>query len=589
MAPEVPETCLNDDAEPEFRDGVLSSRRYADVYHSRAGAPEESWHVFVQGNNLPERMAAARGGFVVAELGFGTGLNFLQTWRCWQQRASAAAHLYYLAWEASPLPDQLLCQSHASWPQLAELAQQLRACLGPRWPGWHRIEVAPNVTLTVAYEDVAGLAQADFAAQAWYLDGFTPRRNPRMWSDQVMHQVYRLSAPGGSVATYSVAGQVCTALTRAKFVVSRKAGFATKRHMCYAKKPGTATLTPELPENVGIIGAGIAGAAAAHALTRRGVAVRVFDQEESLSDSASANPAIVLTPRASAGAKQRAALINQGFCLTHALCKNRLGAMQHGALLLSTDPREARRQRRLAHWQWPQDMVRAVTASEASEIAGVPLDSGGLWMPLALQLAGADLVRSLLNGIDVRSSSQVARIRRAGDGQWQVIYATGQRFCCSDLLVANGAGTAQLLPGLGGMSSFPGRRFKIGANTVSRKLRSPLLFGGYLGCADQRGSHWCSPGNELGWPAVDWLDLTQAKPCWSAVRTQTDDWMPLAGQIHGSLYVLNGLGSRGFTFGPLLGAQIAAQMLGDPAVLPAHQLELIAPQRMHHKIDWLTG
>ena len=91
--------------------------------------------------------------------------------------------------------------------------------------------------------------------------------------------------------------------------------------------------------------------------------------------------------------------------------------------------------------------------------------------------------------------------------------------------------------------------------------------------------------NELGWPAVGWLDLTQAKPCWSAVRTRTDDWVPLAGQIHGILYVLNGLGSRGFTFGPLLGAQ----MLGDPAVLPAHQLELIAPQRMRHKIGWLTG
>ncbi len=76
-------------------------------------------------------------------------------------------------------------------------------------------------------------------ADAWYLDGFSPARNPELWSDDLMDQVARHTAPGGTFATYTAAGHVRRALHAAGFLVERVAGHGHKRHMTRGKMGGT--------------------------------------------------------------------------------------------------------------------------------------------------------------------------------------------------------------------------------------------------------------------------------------------------------------------------------------------------------------
>ena len=205
-------------ADLDWRDGTIPvSRRFADPYFSLAGGLAETRHVFLAGNDLPARL---RPGFHVAELGFGTGLNLLALAQV------ASVPIRFTSFEAYPMSLAELARAHAAFPELAALSQALRAA----WPG-------PRLVLgRVEVEIIAGDARDSLPgwagrADAWFLDGFSPARNPEMWGEALMAQVARHTAPGGSFATYTAAGHVRRALAQAGFEVRRAPGFAGKRHM----------------------------------------------------------------------------------------------------------------------------------------------------------------------------------------------------------------------------------------------------------------------------------------------------------------------------------------------------------------------
>lgn len=208
----------------EWREGgVPVATRFDDPYFSLAGGLAETRHVFLAGNGLPEGL---RPGFHVAELGFGTGLNALAL------ASVATCPVVMTSFEAYPMSLAQMERAHAAFPELADLAAQLRA----GWPG-PRIQIG-LVELNLIIGDVAQtLPVWDGAANAWFLDGFSPARNPQMWAPEVMAEVGRHTAAGGSFATYTAAGHVRRALTEAGFQVERQPGFGRKRHMSVGRKP----------------------------------------------------------------------------------------------------------------------------------------------------------------------------------------------------------------------------------------------------------------------------------------------------------------------------------------------------------------
>ncbi len=209
-------------------DGSPRSARFDDPYFSTSGGRAESEHVFLAGNGLPQRFAK---GFQIAELGFGTGLNMLVAWQAWR-KARASGPLRYTGFEAYPLTQDELRKTLSAWPELAMLAVPLIDA----WP-CQKLNL-PGLVLELVFGDArTTLPTWRGKADAWFLDGFSPNKNPEMWAENLMAEVARHTALQGSFATYTAAGYVRRSLAETGFEVSRIKGFGRKRHMSIGRMP----------------------------------------------------------------------------------------------------------------------------------------------------------------------------------------------------------------------------------------------------------------------------------------------------------------------------------------------------------------
>ncbi len=201
-------------------DGVPVSARFEDPYFSVNDGLAEARHVFLGGNSLPARFCE---GFHIAELGFGSGLNLLAAWKMWEE-AGAKTPLRYTSFEAYPMEPEEMARALAIWPELAPYAERLLT-------GGMQMR-ADTLELNVIIGDARRtLPEWQGTADAWFLDGFGPAKNPELWSPEIMQAVADHTALQGTFATYTAAGHVRRALVDAGFTVSRPAGHGKKRHM----------------------------------------------------------------------------------------------------------------------------------------------------------------------------------------------------------------------------------------------------------------------------------------------------------------------------------------------------------------------
>jgi len=210
----------------DWRDGSIPvSRAFDDPYFSLGGGLAESRHVFLAGNRLPDRF---RDGFHIAELGFGTGLNLLATLLA----HTGDGHVRFTSFEAFPMLPEDIARALTAFPETTPVAGPFLAQWASEWSGGTRTLQFPSVTAEIIIGDARGtLPEWGGRADAWFLDGFSPARNPELWSPDLMLQVARHTAPGGTFATYTAAGHVRQSLTEAGFTVTRSPGFGHKRHM----------------------------------------------------------------------------------------------------------------------------------------------------------------------------------------------------------------------------------------------------------------------------------------------------------------------------------------------------------------------
>jgi tRNA 5-methylaminomethyl-2-thiouridine biosynthesis bifunctional protein len=212
--------------------GTPFSRRYGDVYHSASGGPAQATEVFLAGNALPERWRA-KDRFTVVETGFGLGLNFLTTWKAWREDTAACRELVYVSVEKHPLSAEELARVHAAWPEFADLSEALRRRWPPARSGIHSVELEENLSLHLGFGCAADvlrvLEEKSLQADAFYLDGFSPAKNPELWTPEICAALARLAAPDATLATWSVAASVRAALTAAGFSVEKRPGFGGKR------------------------------------------------------------------------------------------------------------------------------------------------------------------------------------------------------------------------------------------------------------------------------------------------------------------------------------------------------------------------
>lgn len=221
----------------EWRDGdVPASRRYGDVYYSMRDGLAETRHVYLGGNELPRRMAGSP-AFAVAELGFGTGLGFLAAWSLWRHVCAAGGVLVFTSFEVAPLKPADMARAHRPWPELTALSGALIEALSAG--DGTRADLGSARLRIVLGDARATVPRWHGRADAWFLDGFAPARNPEMWEPALLRAVHDRTTAGGTAATFSAAGAVRRALADSGFAVSRAPGFGRKRHMLRASRAGS--------------------------------------------------------------------------------------------------------------------------------------------------------------------------------------------------------------------------------------------------------------------------------------------------------------------------------------------------------------
>ena len=218
-------TAGNQTAELDWTEGFVPvSTRFGDPYFSLGGGLAETRHVFLAGNGLPGRFHP---GFHIAELGFGTGLNMLASLMAWRASGQSGP-LRYTSFEAYPMAATDIARALSAFPEVADLAEGFVA----QWSAGHRHISLPGLEADIIIGQAAEtLGSWQGRADAWFLDGFSPAKNPDLWTDALMAQVGTHTVEGGTFATYTAAGFVRRALAEAGFAVERRPGFGHKRHM----------------------------------------------------------------------------------------------------------------------------------------------------------------------------------------------------------------------------------------------------------------------------------------------------------------------------------------------------------------------
>ncbi len=416
----------------DWQDGQPFSRRFGDIYFSGDSGLAEKRHVFLQGNRLAERFASlsSTDAFAIGETGFGSGLSFLCAWQLFETVAPSKSSLDFFSVEKYPLDGRELAEVLAFWPALQRYTEDLLERWLRRVPGWNRWSFAGGrVRLTLVINDVTeALPDIRGGIDAWFLDGFSPARNPEMWTQAVFENVVRASRPDATFATYTCAGWIRRGLDRAGFQVSKLAGFGRKREMLQGCLPGSPLTQPTrfTPATAIVIGGGVAGCASASALAKRGIEVTLFEQSPALAAAASGNSRGILHARLSAGMalQQRFVLASYGHALAlldETLPIDGIVRAECGELQLAFSAEETTRIDRLAALGWAPHLLRRVEAAEASILAGIELAHGGLWFPAGGWLVPPQLCAKLTASpaIVQRPSHRVESLT-AVDGGWRL-------------------------------------------------------------------------------------------------------------------------------------------------------------------------
>lgn len=613
-------------------DGVPYSEQYGDVYHSSDGGLGQAHHVFLAGNGLPGRWRGHE-RFVVVETGFGLGLNFLATWGAWRDDPQRSTQLHFVSCELHPFERAALAQLHARWPAFAELAAQLQAAWPPLVPGVHRLHLDDGrVQLTLYFGDATvGLGQLDARADAFYLDGFSPAKNPALWSPRLCHQLAALAAPGATLATWSVSGSVREHLRHAGFELEKAAGFGGKREMLRGHHPGrhadTSAMPPAAQRSALVLGAGVAGTSAAERLAARGWTVHVIDAADRPGQGASGNHAGVLRPLPSLDDNRMSRLTRAGtlYGLRHLARLAALGrpvrSAACGVLHLARDSAQLSKMRAVVErHQWPTDFLRFVDGVEASALCGWPVPLGGWWFQSSGWVQPHDLCAANLavhpERIRTHFGRRVARLEADACG-WQAVDTDGAVIARAAVaILAGGIGLREfpqsadlpLVAARGQVSQLPANADSAPRVVVCRMgYVTPAIDG--VRCA---GATFSVDDAETGLRDADHaenlLKLDAMLPGYTrelttdglggrvGFRPASPDRLPMVGALpvtmtsallrsvrdvprQSGLYAVSGFGARGLVWAALMGEMLACQLDGEPLPLERDLCDAVDPAR----------
>lgn len=582
-------------------DGVLKNADFDDIYFQRKQGVAESDYVFLEKNRLRERFSGAKDVFRIAELGFGTGLNFLLTAQLWRETAPPDARLFYVSAEKHPLLPEDLKKIHDFWPELRTFAAPLQEQYPPLIEGFHHLHFQDDrIHLILLFGDVKDtLPDLTGSFDAWYLDGFSPEKNPEMWDEKLFPLIAAHTKPGGTLSTFSAARSVLDNLEKSGFKTEKIKGYGVKRVMTVAQMPDALAQPEKEKRGVTILGAGISGASAAYALAQKGYKVTIIDRQPAPAQETSGNPVSIACQKMTLDISPAGTFNQHGFFYTRALVTALKLPSWNPCGVIHIDMSE-------------EDSDRHKKLAQRGEADGHLRYEGGLYQPLAGFLSPAELCRALLShpNITAKYSTSISSLEDAG----------------SDIVViALGHGSkdfkeTEWLP----LHSLRGQLTFLKPTKQSEKISRVICHEGYItppvgdlqyiGATFQkeepdvpmlrREDHLENMGNlEKNIPGLGFSE-SDIEGGRAGYRSTTPDRLPAVGacpdqpsfteasrtrrpgrreyepgKYIDGIYLSTGFGSHGVSATTLSGEIVACLISGDPLPVPESLMEYLLPER----------
>ncbi|WP_198087791.1 FAD-dependent 5-carboxymethylaminomethyl-2-thiouridine(34) oxidoreductase MnmC [Variovorax sp. E3] len=603
-------------------DGVPRSERFDDIYHTETGALAQSRHVFLGGCGLPQAWAG-QPQWLILETGFGLGLNFLTTWQAWRADPGRPRLLHFVSVEAHPVSADDLLRAAEAYPELAALAGELAAQWHGLLPGFHRLAFDDGrVLLTVCIGDVQPMLRAQrFEADSIFLDGFSPQQNPDMWSPETLKTVSRFARQGTRVATWTIAQPVQDALQQYGFSVDEYEGLPPKRDCLRGAFAPAWTVrrrepVPEridTPGHCAVIGAGLAGAAVAASLARRGWRVTVLDAAERPASGASGLPVGMLAPHVSPDDALLSRLTRAGIRATWSELTRLLEEGRDWRASGVLERRPDGDVRVPAGWSdsgpnesWPANAGQLAAA-------GLPGDTPALWHDRAAWVRPHRLIAAWLGqpGVTFRGGCRVTRLER-NENRWQLFDSANAVWIEADRVVicagyesGHFAPTLPLQPVRGQVAwgttpdgaDLPATPINGDGHLIARVPHEegpPIWLAGATFDRDSTNLSPHAADSEANRERLARLHPASAAALassfaqdavntWVGVRCASGDRRPLVGPLTAgdtSLWACTALGSRGLSFAALCAELLAAQWHAEPLPLPATLAKALGTQRL---------
>ncbi|WAU74018.1 FAD-dependent 5-carboxymethylaminomethyl-2-thiouridine(34) oxidoreductase MnmC [Acinetobacter sp. TR11] len=603
------------------------SKQFGDVYFSKDNGLLETRHVFLNGNDLTERLSRLHDHqyFCVGETGFGTGLNILTLWQLWQQvRLDNHSHLHVISVEKFPLNKADLIRALNVWTELKPLAEKLIQQYPLPIAGCHRLSF-PDERFSIDLwlgdaQDIFPTIPKTQAVNAWFLDGFAPSCNPDMWQANVLDHMVRLSDFGTTFASFSVAGILKRGLKQHGIQISRPRGFGHKREMLKAiwlnasqEETDTAdskqditiqneseiTSSASVQRHIAIIGAGIAGLSSAWAFAQRGHQVAIYEQNEPLS-GASGNPLALLNPKLCPIEQAHEHLMTLSW--QHALnfyprfkafrpIQVEQIALKNADELLGLVE------------QYPENVLTANTTLECLPQTELP--------SLTLHEAGAVSPHQLRDEILQHPNIRIEKVkisRLESNGSQVTLWHDQQKIAITDhAIVCCAKQSAELIENYPVLKPIRGQVSWVENSQRPLALDQAYSYGGYciqldasqliLGASfypNRDDAEVLTEDHVHNYELIhsvfpQYAEQLPKLETWqgrASVRAQSLDYFPLLGKIQNldQIYTFAGLGSKGFLFAPLCSEILAALILGELCPVPQSLLDKLNPQRFQKKL-----